>query len=624
MRSMDMNRIRERIEQLKQELLQLQSTDGSWRLCFDSGTMPDSYFIVILRMLGYKDEEVLIRSIAERILSKQQPNGAWKIYPDEEDGNLDATAEAYFALLYSGYMRKQDPRLQLAKQFILRQGGLAKIRSLLTQALLAAAGQATWPKSMRIPLEVFFSEHGLGIDLFSLSGHARVHIVPIIMLANAGFVQPSATMPDLSDLFTSSSKKFENDSPWIAALATLVGSLSLSELLPFESPTPQEKAVQFLFDRIEPNGTLLTYTTATMFMILTLLMLGYSPGSSMIHRMITGIRSVMCANSHVQIASSEVWDTAMLVHALRKAGVSPTSSALELSGSYLRVRQQNLRGDWDIRNPNTPAGGWGFSDVNTLYPDVDDTTAALRAIRPYSSRSPELQADWQRGLNWALTMRNDNGGWPAFEREGSWLPISFFAFDGAKDIAVDPSTVDLTSRTLQFLGEELGMNISSNWIESTIRWVLSQQEKNGSWYGRWGITYIHGTSAAIQGLIAVGMAEDHPAIKKGIDWLLHVQNEDGGWGESCISDKVRRYVPLNHSTPSQTAWALDALTAALPKPTPALERGVEALLQSLDRRDWIYTYPTGGALPGSVYVHYASNNYIWPLLALSNVWLKYS
>ncbi|WP_245773028.1 prenyltransferase/squalene oxidase repeat-containing protein [Paenibacillus catalpae] len=621
---MDMNRIRARIERMQSELLQLQSSDGAWRLCFDSGTMPDSYFIIILRMLGYGQGEALIRQIAQRILSRQLPNGAWKIYPDEEDGNLDATSEAYFALLYSGYLTKQDPRLQRAKQFILSKGGLSKIRSLLTQAILASAGQATWPKSMRIPLEVFFSEHGIGIDLYSLSGHARVHIVPIIMLANAQFTQPSASMPDLSDLFASSSKKFENDSPWIAALATLVGSLSLSELLPFESPTPQEKAVQFMFDRLEPDGTLLTYTTATMFMILALLMLGYSPSSPLIHRMVTGIRSVMCNNSHVQIASSEVWDTAMLVHALRKSGVNPTSTALENAGTYLRQRQQSQLGDWAIRNPGTPAGGWGFSNVNTLYPDVDDTTAALRAIQPYSSRTPELQADWQRGLNWVLTMRNDNGGWPAFEREGSRLPINFFAFDGAKDIAVDPSTVDLTSRTLQFLGQELGMNAGNSWIESTIRWVLSQQESNGSWYGRWGITYVHGTSAAIQGLTAVGIAEDHPAVKKGVDWLLEVQNEDGGWGESCISDKVRRYVPLNGSTPSQTAWALDGLTAALPKPTPALERGVEALLQSLDRHDWTYTYPTGGALPGSVYVHYASNNYIWPLLALSNIWLKYS
>lgn len=620
---MDMKRIRARIDAMTEELIHQQSQDGAWRMCFDSGTMTDSYLIILLRLLGRADER-LIHMLAARIASKQEENGAWKVYPDESEGNLDATSEAYFALLYAGYYYEADPRMVRAKQFILKRGGLSEVRSLLTQVIFAATGQAEWPRMLRIPLEAFFSDLGIGLDLFSLSGHARVHLVPTIIMANKQFVRKTSTMPELYQLFVNDSRKFSNDTTWISALNEFISSLPLSSLLPPSSSTSYEKAEAFMFERLEPNGTLLTFSTATILMILSLLSLGYSTDSPAVNRLLAGILSVMCVDRpHLQVASAEVWDTSMLTYALREAGASPSMPALEKAGVYLLARQQVRLGDWTRRLPNTPAGGWGFSNVNTLYPDVDDSAAVLRAIRPYTTEANGLHANWQRGLNWVLAMRNEDGGWPAFEREGNQLPASFFTFEGSSDISTDPSTVDLTGRVLGFLGDELDMTIGHRWLDDSVQWVLSQQMRDGSWYGRWGIAYTHGTGAAIKGMTAVGVPDDHPAIKKGIKWLLSIQNEDGGWGESCLSDKVKHYVPLHASTPSQTAWALDALIAVYAKPNAAMERGVEALLQSLERRDWTYSYPTGAALPGSVYVHYPSNNYIWPLLTLSSILKKY-
>lgn len=620
---MDMNRIRARIDEMTADLLRQQSRDGAWRMCFDSGTATDSYLIILLRLLEWPDVH-LIRMLAARIASMQQPNGAWKVYPDETEGNLEATAEAYYALLSAGFYHAADPRMVRAKQFILKQGGLAEAKNLLTQVIFAATGQAEWPRLLRIPLEAFFSDLGIGLDLFSLSGHARVHLVPTLIMANKQFARRTASMPLLSDLFAGPSRAFTNDTTWISALNGFIASLPLTSLLPASSPTALERAEAFMFERIEPNGTLLTFSTATILMILSLLALDYSPQSPAVNQLLSGTISLICVDQpHLQVASSEVWDTAMLSYALREAGLTPNHNALERAGRYLLERQQIRFGDWARRLPDTPAGGWGFSDVNTLYPDVDDSVAALRAIRPYATEENGFYANWQRGLNWVLAMRNDDGGWPAFEREGMQLPASFFTFEGSADISTDPSTVDLASRVLGFLGNELDMTIGNQWLDDSVQWVLSQQTRDGSWYGRWGISFIHGTGAAIQGMTAVGMPNDHPAIKKGIKWLLDIQNEDGGWGESCHSDKAKHYVPLHASTPSQTAWALDALTAANAKPTAAIERGVEALLQTLERRDWTYFYPTGAAQPGSMYVFYPSNNYIWPLLTLSTILKKY-
>lgn len=83
-----------------------------------------------------------------------------------------------------------------------------------------------------------------------------------------------------------------------------------------------------------------------------------------------------------------------------------------------------------------------------------------------------------------------------------------------------------------------------------------------------------------------------------------------------------RYVPLGASTPSQTAWALDALIAVQEQPSPAVDRGVQRLT-SLLQDGGMTAYPTGAGLPGTFYSRYHSYRYIWPLLALSHYKRKY-
>ncbi len=149
------------------------------------------------------------------------------------------------------------------------------------------------------------------------------------------------------------------------------------------------------------------------------------------------------------------------------------------------------------------------------------------------------------------------------------------------------------------------------------------QEKDGSWYGRWGISYIYGTWAAITGMRAVGVKKDNDAIHRGVSWLEHIQNKDGGWGESCKSDQVKEYIALRASTLSQTAWAVDALMSVYDSPNEMIDKGIHYIIQHIKKRGWTYTYPTGAALPGSFYIYYHSYNYIWPLTTLSHYQNKY-
>lgn len=616
--------IRAQIDQITSRLQQMQQEDGSWRLCFETGPMTDAYMILLIRSLQRTADERLIRMLAKRMIDKQEDNGAWKLFYDEHDGNLEATVEAYYALLCSGYFSKDDPRLQRAKQFILSQGGLAEVKTMLTQAILAVTGQSPWPEMLKVPIEMMLAPSWFSFSIFDFSGHARVHLIPIMIMANADYSLRTGAMPDLSDLYNGEKKPFESHAAWIPAIHQLFGAVPFLHAPLHEASL--KKAEAFMLDRVEPDGTLLTYSTATILMIYALISIGYTMNSAVIDKALNGLTTLLCRNeekAHLQISTSTLWDTAMLSYALQQAGLPSRHPVIQKAAAYILSRQQTRYGDWALRCPDTPPGGWGFSNINTLYPDIDDSTAAMRAIKPYSNTFPNVQQASRKGLHWVLSMQNEDGGWSAFEREPHRPFTSLFQFESAEDIVVDLSTVDLTGRTLQFLGGEAGLSVAHHFVQKAAEWVIRQQETNGSWFGRWGICYIHGSSAAVTGLLAVGIPKNHIAIEKSVRWMLSIQNEDGGWGESCYSDMRRRYVPLGSSTPTQTAWALDLLIDTHDHPTDEIKRGMNHLIDSLSVEDWRFVYPTGSGLPGSIYVNYHSGNYMWPLLTFSKYLRKY-
>ncbi|MFE4712606.1 squalene--hopene cyclase [Paenibacillus sp. NPDC056722] len=623
-----LNSIDKEIDQLTAFLLQQQRQDGSWHYCFENGIVIDAYVIILFRILNVQNEE-LIRQLYDRILNEQQPGGFWRLYPDEEDGNLSATVEAYYALLYSGYSKITNEPIQRAKRYIQSKGGLGKVTSILTRAILAATGQSKWPLSVSlIPLEVLMFPNYFPINYYEFSGYSRVHLTPMLIMADRRFSITIADAPDLSDLMDTRVDAEEPISRGYQEMQKDIHS-GLSRLI----GTPRSiheaartKAEQFMLQRIESDGTLYSYATSTILMVFALLALKYDQQHPLITEAIKGLTAMQYRSpgkTTIQNSPSTVWDTALIAYALQESRIGGEHKAITQAASYLLPRQHHKRGDWSIHNDNIEPGGWGFSESNTINPDVDDTTAALRAIHSLSRTSGSYQESWNRGLNWVLSMQNKDGGWPAFEKNTNKEMLTWLAIDGAKSAATDPSEADLTGRTLEYLGNFAGLDMRYEFIKRGSKWLIRNQEKDGSWYGRWGVCYIYGTWAALTGLMAVGVATDHDSVQKGAQWLLSIQNPDGGWGESCHSDRLLHYVPLGESTPSQTAWALDALIATQPKPTPAIDQGIRRLIASMHEDNWKTTYPTGAGLPGNFYIHYHSYRYIWPLLALSHYRKKY-
>lgn len=613
------------INYLITDLTERQSPDGAWRFCYESTPITDAYMIILMRSLEDPDE-TLVQHLVQRLESRQNSSGSWSVYPNEKEGNLSSTIEAYTALLYSGYKTKEEPNLKKAKAFIEIHGGLKSCVS-LTKVMLAIIGQYSWPHLVPIPVELILLPQTFPLNFYDLSGYARVHLAPLLILADQKFVVKSPYSPDLSHLLSKSREEVPTREEWRSFFSIIEEGIKELKGLPEElHHEGLEKLEAFLLERIEPDGTLYSYFSSTFMMIFALLARGYSKKDPLIVKALNALKAHVCQTEgtfHVQNALSTVWDTALLSYALQEAGVSYEAPSIKRSFQYLIKHQQTKKGDWAIHDPHVLPGGWGFSGNNTINPDVDDSTAALRALRQTVSEENNWIPHWNRGVKWVLSMQNHDGGWPSFEKNTDNRLLTLVPFDGAEDAIIDPSSADLTGRALEFLGNHTQLAPTHPQIKSGIMWLKNNQEGDGSWYGRWGICYIYGTWAALTGLSSVGVRANDPAVRGAVDWINHIQNEDGGWGESCQSDVVKRYVPLGTSNLSQTAWALDALIAGSDLVTEEIQRGIRSLITQLHTNDWTTAYPTGAGLPGVFYTYYHSYNYIWPLLTLSHYHEKY-
>jgi squalene-hopene/tetraprenyl-beta-curcumene cyclase len=133
------------------------------------------------------------------------------------------------------------------------------------------------------------------------------------------------------------------------------------------------------------------------------------------------------------------------------------------------------------------------------------------------------------------------------------------------------------------------------------------------------MNYIYGTWSALCALNAAGMPPDAPEMRRATDWLVSIQNPDGGWGEDGTSYKLdyHGHEPAP-STASQTAWALLGLMAAGAVDHPATARGI-AYLRRTQQPDGLWTEQryTATGFPRVFYLRYHGYRGFFPLWALA-------
>lgn len=590
-----------------------QRPDGHWSYRLESNVCMEAEYLLLGRILG-RQEPGRERRLVGRILDAQLEDGGFPVYVGGP-ADVDVTVEALCALRASG-LPADDPRVRAARDAAARLGGVAATR-VFTRIWLACCGLYPWEALPELPPELLFLPPRAPLSLARFASWARATIVPLLVVLALRPVSPDVIVgtDDLPPGDPSRARRGPTG-PAAAAFRTLDRLLHAYRRLP-RQPGRQRalaRAEEWILDHQEADGSIGGIQPPMAYQCLALHALGYRRGQPALERAWRAFEHFIREDDErceVQACLSPVWDTALAVLALSDLGVPPDDEALVAAGRWLLEREIRVAGDWSVRRPRLRGGAWAFEYHNDWYPDVDDTAIVLCALQRVAVPGEAAVA---RGLRWLLGMRCRNGGLAAFDADNTSRLVSRIPFCDFGAVT-DPPSADVTAHALEALGT-WGMARHPHTLELR-RWLLRQQEPDGSWFGRWGVNHVYGTAAAIPGLIAAGLHRLHPAVQRGLGWLLAVQQPDGAFGEDCASYRDPAMRGRGLATPSQTAWGLQGLCAAGEAGSAAAARAARWLCEHQgDDGLWHDQRFTGTGFPGDFYIRYHGYAAYFPAAAL--------
>ena len=604
-----------------EHLLGLQDGAGWWKAELETNVTMDAEDLMLRHYLGILDPSVAERS-ARWIRANQRPDGTWATFyggpPD-----LSATVEAYVALRLAGEQPDAD-HMQAAAAWVRRNGGIAATR-VFTRIWLAVVGRWSWDDLPVLPPEIMFLPPQVPLNIYDFACWARQTVAALTVVMS---MRPARPLPfTLDELGT---RRPQRDR---GSLRTTGGRFQLLdrllhryEALPgwflprrLVRSAALARAERWIIQRQEADGLWGGIQPPVVYSIIALNLLGYPLDHPVLKAAFDGLDSFTIEDDkgrRIEACQSPVWDTALAVVALSDAGVAADHPAMRAAAGWLLGEEVRVAGDWAVRRPDLEPGGWAFEFANDNYPDTDDTAEVILALRRVGAavEGPALDDACRRAVSWTVGMQSRSGGWGAFDADNDSRLVAALPFCDFGEVT-DPPSADVTAHVLEMLAEEPG--VEPEVMRRGVDWLWSQQEPDGSWFGRWGVNYVYGTGAAVPALIAAGASPADPRIRRAVAWLEAHQNDDGGWGEDLRSYIDRAWRGRGNSTASQTAWALLALLAAGEFHSPATERGV-AWLVGTQRDDGTWDEPefTGTGFPWDFTINYHLYRLVWPVMAL--------
>jgi len=492
---------------------------------------------------------------------------------------------------------------------------------------LALVGAVGWELVPAILPELMLLPNWFYLNIYEMSSWTRGIVIPMAILSA---VRPDWRLPErahVDELFCDISRKkaafdwSDQLLSWRNFFLALDRALKLYEKLPWK-PLRQRalrEAKSWLLEHVERTEGLAAIYPAMMNSIFALMALGHGPDDPLTAREIREFSRFEIEGEdtiRMQPCVSPVWDSCIAMVALEEAGLPPDHPALVKSADWILSKQVLGAGDWQVKNKDAEPGGWVFEYRNDFYPDVDDTAFVLMALQRVKFPDPKrMEAAVRRGVQWLLSMQNQDGGWGAFDRDNNKAFLCNIPF-ADHNAMIDPSTADVTARVLECLGR-YGWQEDHPAVQRGLKFLLQDQCEDGSWFGRWGVNYVYGTSGVLRALETVSLtAKEY--CQRAVRWLRTVQKADGSFGESLRSYDEPATKGQGNSTASQTAWGLIGLLAGAESSDPAIQKAAAYLVEQQNSDgSWSEDEFTGTGFPCVFYLKYHLYRNSFPLYALA-------
>jgi squalene-hopene/tetraprenyl-beta-curcumene cyclase len=618
------------IERANEALLSRQQGDGHWLFELEADATIPAEYVLLRHYLGEPVDAAIEQKIAVYLRRIQGAHGGWPLFA-EGDLDVSATVKAYFALKMIGDPVDAD-HMRRARDALRARGGAARA-NVFTHIMLALFGFVPWRAVPAMPVEIMLLPKWFPFHLDKISYWSRTVIVPLLVLMakqprarNAKGVRIDELFLDPPHTLGPAPRAPQQKASWFWFFGAVDIVLRAAEPY-FPKHTRQraiDRAVAWVSERLNGEDGLGAIFPAMANSVMMFDALGISeqdPRRAIARKSIENLLVVHDHEAYCQPCVSPIWDTSLVCHTLFETGEERAVAQARKGLDWLVPMQVlDVPGDWTARRPDLRPGGWAFQYANPHYPDVDDTAVVAMAMDRWQrvTGQPDYRASLDRAKEWILGMQSRNGGWGAFDADNEFYYLNNipFADHGA---LLDPPTEDVSARCLSMLAQLGETSSGSPAVARAIDYLRHTQLADGSWYGRWGMNYVYGTWSVLCALNAAGLGREAPEMRKAANWLVSIQNEDGGWGEDGTSYKLDyRGYERAPSTPSQTAWALLGLMAAGETDHPAVERGV-AYLKATQGADgfWTESRYTATGFPRVFYLRYHGYSKFFPLWALA-------
>jgi squalene-hopene/tetraprenyl-beta-curcumene cyclase len=587
-----------------------QTADGYWVGMLESNYCMEAEWLLAMHFLGYRHPRE--QDLVATLLKAQRADGSWEAYFDAPQGDINGTVECYAALRSIG-MRPDDEPLVRARRWIFEHGGLRGIR-VFTRYWLALLGEWPWSATPNLPPEVIANPRWFPFDIYNFASWARATLLPLAVLSARRAARPLPPDRRLDELFPEGRDRMDyrlpRRGPWLSWRRLFLFSDRILHLYQQLGFTPfRETAINaslgWIVRRQDADGAWGGIQPPWIYSLMALNVEGYELNHPVMDKGLAALDTHWSyergGTLHIQASESPVWDTLLVLLAMQDCDREFTP-AMTRALEWVLANEVRYHGDWTKKVKGVEPSGWAFERANLHYPDIDDTAVALIVLARLPRQlldEPRIRATIDRALGWVLAMQSTNGGWAAFDKDNDRLIITKIPFCDFGE-ALDPPSADVTAHVLEALGL-LGFDRQHPAVERGLRFLRSEQEADGSWFGRWGVNHVYGTAAVLPALAATGEDMTLPYVRAAADWLVAHQNADGGWGETCASymdDSLRGRGP---STASQTGWALLALVATGNRDgyERALRHGIGFLIDTQrDDGTWDEPYYTGTGFPG--------------------------